>query len=188
MWIIKGKCLEFEEETHTYKCDGEKVDSVTQILHKLFPNKYAGIPKDVLKKASERGTQVHKAIEAFCKGFDDGSDEVKDFKFLRKNYGFIPIENEIPLILDFGGKTYAGTADLIMQMKGLAVADIKTTSVLDKEYLVYQLNLYRIGLEQSYDYKIDSLYGIHLRDGKRKLVPIPIVSDEELYEKLKEVL
>ena len=79
-------------------------------------------------------------------------------------------------------------SQVVMQMKGLAVADIKTTSVLDKEYLVYQLNLYRIGLEQSYDYKIDSLYGIHLRDGKRKLVPIPIVSEEELYEKLKEVL
>lgn len=185
---IKGRNLEFNEDTHTYFVDGERVDSVTQILHKVFPMKYADIPKDVLKKASERGTQVHKAIEAYCKGFDDGSDEVKDFKFLRKNYGFIPIENEIPLILDFGDKTYAGTADLIMQMKGLAVADIKTTSVLDKEYLVYQLNLYRIGLEQSYDYKIDSLYGIHLRDGKRKLVPIPIVSEEELYEKLKEVL
>ena len=185
---IKGRNLEFNEDTHTHYVDGERVDSVTQILHKVFPSKYADIPKDVLKKASERGTQVHKAIEAYCKGFDDGSDEVKDFKFLRKNFGFIPIENEIPLILDLKGKTYAGTADLIMQMNGLALADIKTTSVLDKEYLVYQLNLYRIGLEQSYDYKIESLYGIHLRDGKRKLVPIPMIDEDKLYEMIKEVL
>ena len=185
---IKDRELTFDESTHTYHVDGEKVESVTQILKKVFPNKYANISPEVLKRASERGTQVHKAIEAFCKGFDDGSDEVKDFKFLRKNYGFIPIENELPVIINFGGKTYAGTVDLVMQMNGVALADIKTTSVLDKDYLCYQLNLYKIGIEQSYDYKIDSLYGIHLKDGKRKLVKIPIIPEEQLLESMKEVL
>lgn len=185
---IKGRDLQFDEETHTYYVDGKPVESVTQILKKLFPNKYADVSPEVLKRASERGTQIHRAIEAFCKGFDDGSDEVKDFKFLRKNYGFIPIENELPVIIDFGGKTYGGTIDIVMQMNGMALADIKTTSTLDKDYLVYQLNLYRIGAEQCYDYKIDSLYGIHIRNGKRKLVPIPIVSEEQLLETMRGVL
>ena len=185
---IKGRQLDFEEETHTYYVDGERVDSVTQILSKLFPNKYSDIDPAVLKKAAERGTQVHRAIEAYCKGFDDGSDEVKDFNFLRKHYGFVPIESELPIILDFGGKTYAGRIDLILKMDGLVLADIKTTASLDKNYLGYQLNLYKLGVEQSYDYKIDSLYGIHLRDGKRKLVKIPVVSEEQLYESMKEIL
>lgn len=185
---IKGRELEFEESTHTYKCDGVIVESVTQLLKRLFPNKYSNISEEVLKKASERGTQIHNSIEAYCKGFDDFSNEVQDFKFLRKRYGFTPIESEIPIILDFGGKTYAGRIDLLLEMDGIALADIKTTSTLDKEYLGYQLNLYKLGVEQSYDYKIDSLYGIHLRDGKRKMVKIPIVTEEQLYESMKDIL
>lgn len=185
---IKGRTLEYEDETHTYWVDGVKVDSVTQILKKVFPDMYKGIDPDVLKRASERGTQTHKAIEACCKGFDDGSNAVKDFNFLRKHYGFIPLENELPIILDFGGKTYAGRVDLILQMDGYTLADIKTTSKLDKNYLGYQLNLYKIGVEQSYDYKIDNLYGIHITEDKRKLVKIPIVSEEQLYESMKEIL
>ena len=55
-----------------------------------------------------------------------------------------------------------------------ALADIKTTSTLDKEYLAYQLNLYRLGYMQSYDEEITKLYGVHLRDDKRKFVEIPI--------------
>jgi len=185
---IKGRQLDFEEETHIYYVDGVKVESVTQILKRLFPKKYADIPPEVLKNASERGTQIHKAIEAFCNGFDDGSNEVKDFDFLRKRYGFTPIECELPIILDFGEKTYAGRIDLLLKMDGIALADIKTTSELDKNYLGYQLNLYKIGIEQCYGYKINSLYGIHLRDGKRKMVKIPIVSEEQLYQSMKDIL
>ena len=185
---IKGRQLDFEEDTHTYYVDGQKVESVTQILKKLFPNKYSDINPEVLKRAADRGTQIHRAIEAYCNGFDDGSSEVKDFNFLRKHYGFVPLENELPIILDFGGKTYGGRIDLIMQMNGIALADIKTTSTLDKNYLGYQLNLYKIGIEQCYDYRIDSLYGIHIRDGKRKLVPIPIVTEEQLYDSMKDIL
>ena len=186
---IKGRQLDFMEEYHAYFVDGEQVESVTQLLKKIFPDKYSDIPDHILKQACERGTQVHKAIEAYCKGFDDGSDEVKDFRFLQKHYGFTVIENELPMILDFGGKTYAGTTDMIFKMDDvLCLADIKTTSELDKNYLGYQLNLYKIGVEQSYGYDIKALYGIHLKNGKRKLVTIPIVSEEQLYESIKEIL
>lgn len=186
---IKGKQLDFIEESHVYHVDGEQVESVTQLLGRVFPNKYADIPKEVLRQASERGTQIHKAIEAYCKGFDDGSDEVKDFKFLQKHYGFVVVENELPMILTLGDKTFAGTTDMIFKMDDvLCLADIKTTSELDKNYLGYQLNLYKIGIEQSYGYDIQALYGIHIKNGKRKLVKIPIVSEEQLYESIKEIL
>lgn len=186
---IKGRQLDFIEDTHTYLIEGEKVESITQLLGRVFPNKYKDIHPEVLKKASERGTQVHRAIEAYCKGFDDGSDEVKDFNFLRKHYGFQVLENELPMILDFGGKTFAGTCDLILKMDDvLSVADIKTTSELDKNYLGYQLNLYRLGVIQCYGYDIKELYGIHIRDGKRKLVKIPVVTEEQLYESIKDIV
>lgn len=185
---INGR-LEFDEAEHIYHVDGVKVDSVTQLLAKKFPHKYDNIPPEILKKASERGTQIHKAIECYCQGYDDGSNEVKDFQFLQKHYKFTPKENEIPIILNFGGKTLAGRIDMIFEMNGeLSVADIKTTSTIDKEYLGHQLNLYRLGVIQTYGYDIKGLYGIHLKDGKRKLVKIPIVTEEALYDSLKEVL
>ena len=186
---IKGRQLDFIEDTHTYLVDGVQVDSVTQILKRLFPNKYSDISPEVLQKASERGTQIHSAIEAYCKGFDDYSNEVKDFKFLQKHYNFKVVESEIPIILDFGDKTYAGRIDLVLKMDDeLSVADIKTTSSLDKDYLGYQLNLYRLGVMQSYGYDIKALYGIHLKDGKRKMVKIPVVDEEKLYQSMKDVL
>ena len=65
--------------------------------------------------------------------------------------------------------------DLILDINGdTAIADIKTTATLDKEYLAYQLNLYRIGYMQSYGIEITQLYGVHLREDKRKLVNIPV--------------
>ena len=188
-WRIKTQILEFDDKTHSYFYNGEQIESVTQLLAKKFPSKYSKIPKDVLEKASERGTRIHKEIECYCKGFDVGTNEVKDFKFLKKHYGFKVIDNEIPIFFEFGGKIIAGRIDMILEMDGeYAVADLKTTSTLDKEYLGHQLNLYRLGAENCYDYKISSLYGIHIKDGKRKMIKIPIVDNEALLESLKEAL
>ena len=186
-WIINGRCLEYDDETHTYIVDGIIVPSVTQLLGIKFGHKYDDVSAETLNKAAERGTAIHKAIEEFCKGKKSDIVEVMDFDFLMKHYKFKVIENELPIILDFDGETFAGRLDLILQKDeelGMAVADIKTTSTLDKEYLGHQLNLYRLGVEQSYGFNITSLYGIHLKDGKRKVVNIPIKEETWLAESL----
>lgn len=185
-WEIKGRTLEFLDETHTYLVDGVIVPSVTQLLGRKFSHKYDNIPAETLRKAAERGTAIHKSIENYCVSHVE-SDliELHDFKFLKKMYQFEVMENELPIILDLGGKTYAGRLDMILKMNDkYSVADIKTTSTLDKEYLGHQLNLYRIGVEQCYDYRIEELYGIHLKEGKRKLVKIPIKEEEWLLQSL----
>ena len=46
--------------------------------------------------------------------------------------------------------------------------------MLDKEYLAYQLNLYRIGYQQCYETEIKALKGLHLRENVRKYVDLPI--------------
>ncbi len=186
-WIINGRCLEYDDETHTYIVDGIIVPSVTQLLGIKFGHKYGDVSAETLNKAAERGTAIHKAIEDFCHGKDSDMVEVMDFAFLMKHYGFDVLENELPIILDFDGKTFAGRLDLILKKRdeiGKAVADIKTTSTLDKEYLGHQLNLYRLGVMQSYGFNITSLYGIHLKDGKRKVVNIPIKEEKWLAESL----
>lgn len=184
-WEIKGRTLEYDDDSHTYLVDGIIVSSVTQLLNRKFGHKYDEVSNSVLAAAASRGTMIHKAIEDFCHGISSDLEEVSDFKFLMNYYGFWVPKNELPIILDFAGKTYAGRLDLILAINDeLAVADIKTTSVLDKEYLGYQLNLYRLGAMQSYGYEISKLYGIHLRSGKRKLVPIPIKEESWLVESL----
>lgn len=176
-YIINGYTLEYDNESHTYLVDGVIVPSVTQILGVKFGNKYAGVNRSTLEQAASRGTAIHEAIEDFCKtGNDDGSKEVHNFKFLLDRYGFRVFESETPIVIAKDDTPIAaGRLDLVLDAKVCtALADIKTTSTLDKEYLAYQLNLYRIGYKQSYGIEITELYGIHLKDDKRKLAKIPV--------------
>lgn len=176
---IKDHTLEYDDDTHTYLVDGIIVPSITQILKVRFGGKYAGVDKDTLQRAAQRGTDIHKAIELYCREQTESDyNELHNYKFLAKHYNFTASRNEVPIILcKFDDPIAAGRLDLVLDMCNTgdkALADIKTTSALDKEYLAYQLNLYRLGYMQSYDEEITKLYGVHLRDDKRKFVEIPI--------------
>ena len=174
---IKGGTLEFFPETHTYLYDGLMLQSVTQILGVKYKNDYASVPPAVLNNAAQRGTAVHKAIENYNNsGYDDGSEAVRNFKFLQKQYGFEVLDSELPLVLFKDDMPIAcGRLDMTMLMDGeTGIADIKTVSALNKDKIAYQLNLYRIGLMQSYGVDAKFLKVIHLRDGIRKVIDSPI--------------
>lgn len=177
-WEINGHILEYDDSTHTYIADGVIVPSVTQVLDIKFGGKYASVNPSILNRAANRGTSIHKAIEDYCKGNEEllGTKEVRNFRFLQKHYEFDVLENETPIVITKEGiPIVAGRLDLVLGINGVnALADIKTVSTLDKEYLAYQLNLYRIGYMQSYGTEIKELYGVHLREDKRKLIKIPI--------------
>ena len=188
---IKGGTLEFFPETHTYLYDGLMLPSVTQILGVKYKNDYASVPPAVLDNASKRGTAVHKAIENFnVSGYDDGSKEVRNFKFLQKQYGFEVLDSELPIVIFKDDIPIAcGRLDMTMLIDGhTGIADIKTVSALNKEKIAYQLNLYRIGLMQSYGVDAKFLKIIHLRDGIRKVIDCPVIEDMawELIEKFLE--
>lgn len=176
-WNIKGHELEYIDETHTYLVDGVIVPSITQILKIKFGNKYAGIDKDVLQRAADKGTEVHEAIEKLCKtGEVEELKEVKNFIFLQKQYKFEVLDNEVPIILFRNDEPVAaGRLDLVLKIDDkVGGGDIKRTSTLDKEYLAYQLNLYRIGYRQCYGIEWEFLKGFHLREDVRKFVNIPV--------------
>ena len=195
--IINGHTLEFIENGHIYVCDGLVVPSITQMLKLKFGGKYNGVSKSVLQKASEKGTMVHEAIEKYCKyGYESDLPELRNFKFLQRAYKFDVLFNEVPVILSVDGEPVsAGRLDLVIEKIGedgvlngeRGIADIKRTSTLDKEYIAYQLNLYRIAYQQCYGMKIDFLKGIHLREEKRKYVDIPI-NEEMAMELVKEYM
>lgn len=176
-WKIAGNVLEFFPETHTYLYDGLMLPSVSQILGAKFRNEYASVPPAVLNNAAQRGTAVHKAIENYNNsGYDDGSEAVRNFKFLQKQYGFEVLDSELPVVLFKDDMPIAcGRLDMTMLMDGeTGIADIKTVSALNKEKIAYQLNLYRIGLKQSYGVDAQFLKIIHLRDGIRKVIDSPV--------------
>lgn len=180
---IKGGTLEYFDDTHTYLYEGLMLPSVSRILGTKYRNEYASVPPAVLNNAAQRGTAVHKAIENYNNsGYDDGSEAVRNFKFLQKQYGFEVLDSELPLVLFKDDIPIAcGRLDMTMLMDGeTGIADIKTVSTLNKEKIAYQLNLYRIGLMQSYGVDAKFLKIIHLRDGIRKVIDCPVNEDMAL--------
>lgn len=174
---IKGGVLEYIDETHTYIYDGVVLPSITQLLKVKFGNKYNGIPKDKLERASVQGTAVHKAIEDYeQQGIESELPELRNYKFLKKAYNFECKANEVPVVLFRDGEAMAcGRLDLVLtEGEKIGLGDIKRTSTLDKNYLAYQLNLYRIAYQQCYDMQIEFLRGLHLRENTRKYVSLPI--------------
>ena len=174
---IRDHALEYLDDEHIYLADGQIVPSITEMLKMKFGGKYSSVDQDTLQRAADKGTAVHEAIEKYCKtGEETDLPELRGFKFLQKQYEFEVLQNEIPVLLFWDGEPIAaGRCDMVIENEnGIGGADIKRTSTLDKEYLAYQLNLYRIAYYQSYGVGWKFLVGIHLREDVRKFVGIPI--------------
>lgn len=183
--VICGRTLEYFDLEHVYLVDGMCVPSITQLLNVRFGNRFDGIDKAILRAAAAAGTAVHEAIERYCR-FEEESElqELRNFKFLQRQYRFTVLANEVPVILHIEDKPIAaGRLDMVIGMNGkIGGADIKRTATLDKEYLAYQLNLYRIAYKQCYGETWEFLRGIHLKDDTRRFVQIPI--NEQMAYKL----
>ena len=123
------------------------------------------------------GSAVHKAIEDYeQQAIQTDLPELQGWKHLKMVYGFYCLDNEVPVVLFLDGEAVAaGRLDLVLEEHcRVGLGDIKRTSTLDKKYLTYQLNLYRVAYMDCYDAEIDFLRGIHLRNDVRKYIDIPI--------------
>lgn len=179
-WEIKGHILEYIDDTHTYLVDGLIVPSITQLIKMKFSNKYKDVPKGVLKKAADKGTDMHLAIELYEKeGKESDLIELRNYKFLKKHNKWEVLKSEVPIILFYKDKPIAaGRLDQVIKIdESKGINDLKRTSAFDKEYVTLQTNLYRIGYQQSYDEKIDFVSGLHLRDKTRKFYKL-LVNEE----------
>ena len=179
MQEMNGHIVEFIPEQHIYVIDGIITPSVSEILAFKFYD-YSGVPREMLQRASERGTELHKAIEEYEKtGKTSELKELKNYQFLKKHYGFENIDNEVTVMYERDGRTlYAGTLDQLIKIDGkLGINDFKRVSAPNKNKIAYQLNLYRLAYEQTFKQKIDFLAFTHLREDVRKFRRLPI--DEE---------
>ena len=188
---INGKTIEFLEEQHLYLVDGILVPCVSNILAYKF-NDYGRVSREVLQRASEKGTALHKAIEDYeQQGITSELQEFKNYLFLKKHHKFENIENEVPVLYENEDRVlFVGTLDQIIQVDGkLGINDFKRVSAPNKLKIAYQLNFYKMAYEQTYGRKIDFLSYTHLRETVRKFNYLPINEEttlnllNEFYEK-----
>ena len=91
--------IAFEDLTHRYFLDGERLPSVTQILQASGLIDFSKIPGPILLGAKARGTAVHKAlhyynegdldVEAFCLDFPEYAPYVQAWLTFRAESGFV---------------------------------------------------------------------------------------------------
>ena len=163
----------FNEYDHTYTLDGKSLTGVTSILNRqLFADKYSGISEDVLAKAAEYGKGVHESIELYdSMGIGEDEDAVKAYIKLVKKAKLTRLDNEY-LISD--DDYVASSIDVVFD--DCTLADIKTTSHLDEEYVSWQLSIYAYLFEkQNPDLQANKLIAIWIpkeRYGKPKIVEV----------------
>lgn len=169
----------FNEVEHTYTLGDKQLNGITGMLSRqLFPDKYKDIPEFVLKRAAERGTHIHQDCEfADQTGLEPETIEGKNYLSLRKDYTVLANEYTVS-----DEEYFASNIDCIWEQDGkIILADIKTTSHLDEEYLSWQLSIYAHLFElQNPDLTVSRLFGIWLRDDIAKLVEVPRKPTEDI--------
>ena len=184
--------INFDEENHIYTVYGKEVPSVTQILREVFPNKYEGIPREILQSKAQYGTELHKFIEIiekkkpkkplayikrYCQPDMYQEESIKQYLRIKEENNIEVLANEKMV---FYGLYYCGTLDMLAKVNGkLAIIDIKTTAELDELYVSYQNSLYEMA-----NGNVDELYCLYLPRGHiGKLVKV-----ERIDQKLLKIL
>ncbi len=159
--------VEFIEDGHIYLIDGVIVPSVSELLHFIFPNKYANIDEKILNNKANYGSIVHKAIECYEQKETLPKLDLNQ-EFSLNQYVKIKNKNNIEVqaqeLMIYYKNLYAGRLDMIAIVNGaLSLLDIKTTSTLDKEYLSWQLSFYELAYMSIYGTpQFEKLYAIWL--------------------------
>jgi len=170
----------FCEENHTYTSESRQYRGITGILNKyLFPDKYKDIPEAILEKAKQRGTTCHNQMEMWINGmpYDIQNDEVVKMQKLLD--GRIFTHSEL-LVSDH--KNFATKIDAVEERENgdVILWDWKTTSILDKEYLSWQLSICAYFYEMNFDKKVTQLMAGYITEKEVDIVPIVRIDDEHV--------
>ena len=173
--LIKSKVV-FDELEHTYTLDNKPLSGITSVIHTyICPDKYKGISQRTLDAAAEHGHEIHNQVQMIVDGFGYANPalSVRDFFFWANKEKIEFIASEY-LVSD--EQHFASSIDIIDS--DLNLYDVKTTSTLDREYLSWQLSIYAYLFErQNPKLKVKELFGVHLRDGKARVIRVDRIDD-----------
>lgn len=186
MKLIKSQVI-FNPDEHTYMLGDKELSGITSVISRqLFPNKYRDVPEDVLKKAAERGTMIHSICELVDDmGISHDSDEAQGYKELKDDWG---LRYECSEYLVSDDEHYASCIDKVYRENetDFTLGDIKTTYVLDKESVRWQLSIYAYLFElQNPGCKAVRLIGIWLRGKNHEIVEVERIPSEVVVNLLK---
>ena len=155
----------FLEEPRGYWLGDKQLEGLTGMIgRQLFPNKYKAVPAKVLANAAKRGHKIHEDIQMYDMIGEVKTEEVKWYAEMKGNEGFEVIDSEY-LVTD--GTHFASAIDKVMIKGGkVCLGDVKTTYQLDKEYISWQLSIYKYLFSLiNPDIEVDKLYAIWVRNG-----------------------
>ena len=175
--LIKSNVV-FDPEYHKYYLGHQELKGITGVIGRyLFPNKYSNVPKRIRGAAKGRGSAIHKACEMyniFPVVYDDTLLELRNYVKLLDYNGIKPLEAEYVVS---NNETHATAIDMVDLNHN--IYDIKTTSVLDKSYLSWQLSICAHFFElQNPGVNAGKLYAIWLKDDKSKLIEVERIPSE----------
>lgn len=181
--LALNNCGVILTEDHEYWLGDKRLTGITGIISRqLFPDKYKAVPEKVLAKAAGRGHRIHEEIQVYDMFGEVASEEVKWYADMKKDEKFDVIDSEY-LVTD--GTHFASAIDKVIVKDGkVCLADVKTTYELDKEYISWQLSIYKYLFNLlNPDIEVDKLYAIWVRDGA-SLHEVPEIPQEEVIELL----
>ncbi len=172
----------FNANNHQYIVDGREVISVTQLVDEMLDKPYKNVDPLILEKAAQKGQALHDMIEAYEKhGHKTMHVEMQSYLSLKNQHQIDVLENEkIVLLYVSGIPVAAGRFDMVVSspyIHGLGISDVKRMAHLNIKRITLQLNLYKLGYEQTYKKRIDYLKCMHIRHRHHQYVDISINAD-----------
>jgi hypothetical protein len=166
--ITDARELTFDEESHTYRLDGDEIPSVSAIIEAAG---YWGQTRGSFPAgAAERGKRIHRAVEYINLGVLDwktvegtGHEPyLKAYEKWRKDFSPTLRDIEVRVVGECEGLVYAGTIDMVVQKEdGVQVVDLKTGGSYPKPYRA-QLGAYAIAYEDQTDVEVTGIAAVHV--------------------------
>ena len=167
----------YDEVAHTYHLNGKKLKGITgTLIPHAIGQKYADVPEHILAEKAKYGKLVHSEIEMYLQGFEpsEPTPEFLAFKkwVLEEDLGF-----EFAEFIVSDNENFATPIDGVDYESN--IFDWKTTAILDKESISWQLSICAYFNELQGN-KVNKLYAVHLRGNDCTLHKIERKPNEEV--------
>lgn len=169
--------IRFDEKEHRYYYGDKQLISVTQLMqkHGLAPD-YSEVSKLVLEAKAQRGTLIHQEIQDWIEEGTIGfTTELTNFITYMNTHKEVKIVDDEFIVYN---DIVAGRADLLLsEDNNLIIADIKTTAIVHKDSVSWQLSIYAY----LSDKEINKGQVFHFdRDGNLNVIDIPLKPKQEV--------
>ena len=167
----------YDEVVHSYHLNEKKLQGITgTLIPHAIGNKYADVPEHILAEKAQYGKLVHSEIEMFLNGFEPHEPTPEFLAFKKWLLG-----NDV--MFEFAEFIVTDNENFATPIDGIDINaniyDWKTTAVLDKESISWQLSICAY-FSELMENKVNKLYAVHLRGNDCTLHEIERKPNEEV--------